>query len=533
MKNKKIKKIMYRLGFVGASTTLVALNLYVDKELKKMLNLKMKMQQDNNFSLSNIYSNDDFSLSEDAIKTIEELCNYTNPNYDSRYLDIMDINKDTALAAYGNLLNDEVEKHLNTEYYDSANDDIKWDELAEKIYQNSIANEDKNLTSLSLEQIEEKLENMEVVVNDLRASFPEYKTEELACVLSNYEMFTSSTSADEIGASASATSTTIVYYQDSPSTLENIKIDYHEDFHVCCRSCDDVCQIGTNVSGRDGIGIYTSPNSLILEGDDNLCFERYTYQFLEEIYASFYSRELSGKVQNTYLLYDEVLFSLQIALGLRDDYKIDSIFKDLAYHDPVSFIKHFPVYGEYKDQYFVNNCQMLKSFDILLSYNKTYEEELQKNDLLDTYLEDGTESLQIMAMDHLSKTFFNNLIVMNENHFDEMSLEDNYAFISLFKYSLDKACVAIAQLEADEGYPLLLNDSKLSFNQDINTFMNYLGKKHGVDSTELIIEYSNTNFPLNYQFPSFIGEEKMGYYNELTFTCFTDVYEPTFIYLKK
>lgn len=477
---------------------------------------KTVTEKNKEISLNSIYPKTSISLSKEAEEAIEELCNSSiHYDYDSRYVDILNINEENATDAYVNLASDEVKHHTYTLYYDNKTDEIKWKELAEQIYQNGLSDDKEDIVTLSLEEIQEKLENMEFFVHHLKEDFPNYDVEELACRLNNFKMLKSESSSGNI--LANTDNKEMIYYNNYHS-VKDIHNDYHEDFHVALDSCDDIYNYnGSSKSGGINVKTATYLNDNSEEERDFLYLQRYKYQFLEEIYAEIYSGELANEKQKSYIANDEVLDIIQLVLGLCDDYQIDSILKDLVYHDPISFIKHFPVYGSNKEQYFVNNCQMLKSYDILLEYPKWYQEELLKNDLSDSYGISGKNSLQLMAMNHLSKTFFNSLIVMNEKYGEELCIEDNYSMIYLFETYLQKANNAIesSSYRRIENY-YALDDYKLSYDQYINTFMKYLGEKNNLDYTNMIIDYCYSFVPSeDYSFLSFMGEEKQDYYKQL------------------
>ena len=217
--------------------------------------------------------------------------------------------------------------------------------------------------------------------------------------------------------------------------------------------------------------------------------------------------------QDAYQCYDEVLDVIQLTLGLNDEYRIDQILADIIYHDPLSFIRNFPVYGE-EEEYFVQNLQMLKSFDNVFSFDYYY--------LLSLGSDFDCQAFSVLrnsALHHLTKTFFNNLIVMNEKHFDEITLEDNYSILQLFCKYLKKADKAI-QINAFYLENLEFSSDDIIENvcqESRSIFFDYLSEKFQVDRSSVLQQYCDfTDDQLDeYSFPSFMLDDKKEYYQEL------------------
>lgn len=542
-RTNKNKKLSIALGLTFSIEGLCLFSSIFDSILDQYTMVKKQPTESKSLEkvaginqLNDVYSIKEIPLSQESQDVIEEICNSsitgTNETYNSRYLDIIEINSQTATDAYVNLRDIQVLTHENTFFYDEKNNDIKWDLLAEHIYQNGLAKEQEENqgNTLSLEEIEEKLKNIKYFVSKLRNDFPDYNIKELACKLNNYSFLEKT----NLSARAETTDSTITYNNNYEQTSGT---DDHEVFHIALHSCNDINNYQNSDISRisSGINIDTATfpeyqNEIVI---DPLCAERYHYAFIEEIYAELYSAEVSDEKQNSYEGYDEILTTMQLALGLQDNYKIDSILYDLVYHDPIAFIKHFPVYGKNQEKYFLDNCKMIKSYDILLERPTNYIN-LLNSELKANYATDGVKELQQMATSQLSKIFFNNLIVMNESYQDEITIEDNYNMIYLFEKYLGKTYQAISTVESTRtGVYLELNQNDSSFNVNRNTFLQYLGKKNHLDEISTISGYFNFVPNDDYQFPSFMGKEKQGYYKQLLQEKNKDIIEPYSMTLKK
>lgn len=234
-----------------------------------------------------------------------------------------------------------------------------------------------------------------------------------------------------------------------------------------------------------------------------------------------YSCELSEMKQDTYMRYDEILSTLQLALGLDDDYQIDSILTNMFYKDPISFIQSFNVYGEDKDDYFVKNCQMLKACDILLAKNKWYLIKLENEGLIEKFTEEGIFELQQLAMNQMTRNFFNNLIIANEKYQDKLSLEDNLYFIELFSEYLLRSSISLIEKATDEYGAQESNMSYLSDTILANckdTMFQYLGIKYEIDIDSIKEQqFSGIHNSIG-EAPSVFSQSKQDYYDYLSST---------------
>jgi len=222
---------------------------------------------------------------------------------------------------------------------------------------------------------------------------------------------------------------------------------------------------------------------------------------------------------------------MQLTLGLNDEYRIDQILADIIYQDPLSFIRNFPVYGK-DEKYFVQNLQMLKSFNTALKPDYYY--------LLSLDLDFDWQFCSVLrnsALHHLTKTFFNNLIVMNEKHFTEITLEDNYHIMHLFCKYLENADHAIQVNAYYLGNIEFFSDDIIDtvYQESRSIFFDYLSEKFQVDRSSILQQYSDfTDDKLDeYSFPSFMPEVKREYYQELIAARNRDIFDDHGITLQK
>ncbi len=519
-----LKSALIALAIYTATyqTGTVLLNTFL-KENREQNRIEKELDTTKNTSLDDICNllkqKDAHLLSKEAKQAINEICSHqsskTYDKYNKIYLDLLDINEETATKAYANFSDIKIDFHMNTECYNEEKKEIDWETLITKIYKNSknVERENPTLKALSKEEIEEKLQKMKKFVENIKKDYPNFDLASLACKLEGYSILKAQEEKTENVLTIASTSSYKIIYYDVEKYNYTKKFldgtDYHEDFHLFVNSCIDKRIMIDQSKTGGGIGIETS---ILLDDEeiDSAYYTRYQYVFLEEIYAELYSSEMANKNQDTYICYDEILDLIQLVLALSDEYQVDSILTDLIYQDPISFMKHFPIYGEDRKKYFIDNLIMLKSLDTILLENPCYLFDLEKKGLNQ---KEAFTTLKVEAMSQLSKTFFNSLITMTDTHFTQMSLEDNYFIIDLFTDYLNQANGAMMINTLVNGYEIdfTLNST---FSEDLSVFFDYLSKKYKVEKDDLMEQWE-TDQPQQKEWKSFMPASKQEFYQEL------------------
>ncbi len=534
VKKLEIKSILFSLVCVTASNGIgmtIGDYLAKSKEFRVEQKNEDKKERELSKSLEDIYfdieDKEILSLSPLGKEKIEEICNNKlteiDPRFDERYIDALTINKETAATAYIDFKELKIDSHRKSDYYNEKDESIDWENLADRIYENSqeyvLEYSGPDTKSFTKEEVEEKIKTLETFAAQVKTDFPDFDMEELVCKLEDYSFIEKKkipTYPDRLPL-VTASDDCFTYYVEKKE-VENTNTDLYADFHVFVNSCIDKKE-AEEISKVDG-GIAISTNPYINKGFDWCASSRYHYAFLEEIYAELYSQEKSTQSQNNYMNYDEVLDAIQLVLGLNESYKIDSILEDLLYQDPISFINHFPVYGEDKDDYFVENARMLQSFNTLLKRNPDYFSSLIKEGLIQ---EEAFRNLDAAAVSQLSKIFFSNLMVMNEKHYMDMSLEDNYAMTQLFVVHLQNMQKAVIQ--SNRAYSIIITGQS-TFLEDMNIFFDYLSEKYNIEQEKVQQGYLDYNLLDDYTLPSFLSEEKKEFYQSLIKNRNRDISEP-------
>ena len=495
---------------------------------------EQELEKDLEDFVSNIQVDIDVQdISQEAKDAISTIYSYST---DNPYLEALEITPELASMAY---TSDWVEddNHTNTQYYDAFNDTILWDDLAEQIYDNTVLNEKKNPSLLlpSKSYILRIIDHFKQFYQQVKKDFPDYDTKRLACILENFFL----QFENELHSTATAITTTdfektwISYYSDYYSSFKKQKILIAMNFFMLLQEsayCDDTYSAEAFKYGSVDIS-----TPMYYNGEyDPLHSSRFNYDFLEEIYATLYSCEFTGSVQNSYIYYDEVLDLLQATLGLSDDYEIDCILGDLLICDGKQFIQRFPIYNEDAVEGFIENLEMLKGIDILLGEDKAYQDYLNENEDLPSYDFPLGYSVSDTVEKRLVKLYFSNLIMLNEQHPEGMTLEDNLVFLHILDKELKNSGYSLyvafygSTIESfgreafDEFVDNYDFDSHLQSSSGTildyqNEMLNYLSQRYQVDLNSLEYRLLELNYtlPENYTFPEFMGEEKKQFYNYL------------------
>lgn len=538
---KKFNDLLFKSFLEGAliSSCLLLGSSFLSS-YKRMLEVKQDAKLET--SLENFVSDihvdvDELDISEEAKEAIIAINSYDTAD---PYLEALQITPAIASLAYTSDLEKTV-SHTNTQYYDALTDTICWDDLTERIYDNTVsrAARDSSLTLPSKSYILRIVDHIEQFYQQIKQSYPEYDTQQLACVLEDFSLqFEQDMNSSDPNLIATTTNDFdkiwISYYSIySSSSLEERKdTDYHEAFHVLTSLCKDqynILDFFLKSNKYDSINISTP--SFFHGKHDSLYNSRFIYHFLSEIYASLCACELVGGKQVSYVYYDESLDFIQATLGLLDDYEIDDILGDIITCDGQQFIQRFPVYQEDAVSGFIEHLEMLKGFDILLCGDEEYQDYLnEKNGFLSYDFSTG-DSINETIMKRLAKLYFNNLIMLNEKHPNEMTVQDNLIFLQIFEkelqfcaYSLyvsfyESAISSMGRDAFDEYVNSFSTDEQIQMRSGTvvdyeNEVLNYLSQRYQVDLKDLKFALIDLNYETlkDYTFPDFMSDEKKQFY---------------------
>jgi len=356
-KMKKRRVCIYAVGFTllltGCSLVPNSDNRYTDNTMYytkgnnniDFEDIVLTIYEKNNISISN--------LGKEYINNIENI-NYI---YDTKWLDILNINKDSLTDKY--VVNN-VDKHSNVKYYDSSNNSIKWDKLIDVIHTNSKnkeRNSDKKYIALSKEEIKIVLTHMSDFLDIVLEDYPSFDVANLACKLNNLSLVYFYREKDDKAKASCIYDMISIGVDEEGNKLDLNKyrgLLYHEFKHYFCFCCKD--EMKGNYYTAGGI---SSKNGYEI----NL-------KFLEEALAEEYSAKCNNKEISCYYNQYQILNTLRLVMSLQLDYSEDNILKYQLLHNPVALLQQFPVYNN--NDIYIRNITMLECFNELLMNSESY-----------------------------------------------------------------------------------------------------------------------------------------------------------------
>lgn len=503
----------------------IASDIVVSQHQQK---LQEELEQQEEDVFERLLPDQELELSKEAEEAMNEISRQVNY---TPYLEALNINKATFLLSYANT--EDTTSHTYTALYDSSTDSIDWEKAIDYIYVNSMikADEEENTYAPAKSEITEYVSFLQEAYNQIKSDFTKYDTKKLACKL---EYFTILKSATQENSNIAVTNNTEIIlnpiYDILPEKSREDTIK-HEELHLAVCDCID------NKRGvLFGTSILSMPAPRVKE--DLFMSERYHWRFIEEGYTALYTKEMTKGFQESYITYDEAIDLLQAILALNENYQVDDILKQIIYQEPVDFIKNFPVYGQNEEKFMLDNLKALKGLDILVGANEQWINHLDSNYPKLDYTNEAQLEMSQAIHKQFAKIYFNNLIVLNEQH-PEMTVEDNTAFLDLFFKLMNNIVIDSSLVEENTTFREMieaqnievkpLSQIQVNYNQELvpafpettfsdyrNIYIEYLARKYQKPVEELKQEMlSGEPLKNDYQFPEFLGPEKKEFYQFL------------------
>lgn len=498
----------------------------VESQHQQKMQKELEKQEDEAFE--KLLPDQELELSKEAEEAMNEISRQVNY---TPYLEALNINKATFLSSYANT--EDTTSHTYTALYDSSTDSIDWEKAIDYIYVNSMikADEEENTYAPAKSEITEYVSFLQEAYNQIKSDFTKYDTKKLACKLEYFAILKSAT--QENSNIAVTNNTEIILNPIYDILREKSREDtiIHEKLHLAVCDCID------NKRGvLFGTSILSMPAPRVKE--DLFMSERYHWRFIEEGYTALYTKEMTKGLQGSYNTYDEAIDLLQAILALNENYQVDDILKQIIYQKPVEFIKNFPVYGQDKEKFMLDNLKALKGLDILVGANEQWINYLDSNYPKLDYTNEAQLEMSQAIHKQFAKIYFNNLIVLNEQH-PEMTVEDNTVFLDLFFKLMNNIVIDSSlveenttlreMIEAQNIEVRPLSQIQVNYNQELvpafpettfldyrNIYIEYLAKRYQKPVEELKQEMlSGEPMKNDYQFPEFLGPEKKEFYQFL------------------
>ncbi len=550
---KKIAKVVF---FGMAFSTILA--LFKPKEISKYnltQNLKIEKEIVNEQKVEYIddyVSENDFTSLDDIIVSYEEQGMNFSPSANESINNLYAIENENSTTPYFNINKEIVEKqymdyvaqrknikHKNSRLYDEENNTILWDEAVNIVLENSKKAAGGEYTSLSQEEIKYLIDVLKEFILNLQKDYPKLDIEEIACKLESY-VFLYDTQNYTVHSNqklfATATHLEIVYYDENQDirTFDPLNVtSIHEFFHFVCFGCD--CKHDHNMYYADGINLI-SPLYFIDKNtgkqvnfyDSNM--NNYNFTFIEEATAERVMYNYTDEMSLTYTSYKKVCDTIEFVLSLNDNYQIDSYVEDLIYHEPIKFVRSFPVGNENEKENFADNIRMLSIYDALLKNtidsNGNHEIRVCFNDCenIEEKKQKITELLSF-SQSQLTKLFFSNMIVLNENHGHEIDY-DYYLFLTQTFYGRMQQINRMVAKNWDLSDEVQ-SEYTVYFNEMKNQYVQYLCNYTKSPISQGVFTFANWKIesgqlPDVEAYPEYLPKDRIQFYNFICSELVTD-----------
>jgi len=425
------------------------------------------------------YEEEGKNVSNLAEKYTSNIFKIENENEFTNYFDINIENVEKQYIEY--VKEKENYEHTYNSLYDSETNDIRWDKVAIKIWFNSIEKNYFNYKPLSYTDVNYVVYLFKDYLIKLKQDYPKIDIKEIACKLKTMNFYYDK---DDLGVYAHATRKYIVF-NDSDENIKkfdpNSNTSIHEFFHVMCFSCTCDNKKNYETNGLD----------LVLKNSDSENKDIYGiyYTFIEEASAERVMYHYTNNLPRVYNDYQKIIDNIEFVLSLNSNYNLDSYVESCLYNEPLKFIRRFPVGNENNKENFVDNVRMLVIYDTLLRYG--YPNDKVLNNIMNrgNTPEEINESffkLINYSQTQLTKLFFTNMIVLNEEQKNINNIEYYNYLINLFENRMYQACrLILMNWGLDEYSEKVINEYQESFEKMKNEYIKYFNYYYNDDYTEL------------------------------------------------
>lgn len=467
------------------------------------------------------YSEEGYELSEKASNTIENIFEIENESLDTGYFCITEDSVEIQFVGYDK--EDEVDYHVFNRLYNKENDTIDWVAAAEVIYLNSL--DSLIYTAMPIEDVEYILDSLKEYIENIKSDFSEINMEEIACKLSTFSLLYA---RDKYPTLAGTAKDYIVYY-DSDGNIKTFDPDNstsrHEFFHFLCFGCS--CKMDFTHFTAEGLNI-SNPTTYRAENGELKFYSiddiyGISYTFIEESLAERNVYTYNRTSPTTYFSYQKITDNIELALSINENYVIDEYVSQCIYRKPIDFIRNFPVGNENSEENFTDNVRMLIIYDALLRCDYDNEQYLL-NCLAQYETEEEKDeciaNLINYSQSQLTKLFFSNLVVLNEQHSEE-NLHEYYAYlIRLFDQRMQQANkILLNEWGLSEDFDLVTEEYNRYFNDYKTHYLSYLISCYPSEYQDIMTIYNDLDreYDIFENKPIFLNTERVRLYSILNF----------------
>lgn len=469
-----------------------------------------------------------------------EMSNNTDNEFQNLVLSFFDVEKNFEEAFNSNLIT-KTKNHLNSELYDSINNDIYWDKLLYVVNENNkkfLSNEEDNIFFRIYEYEAYNDDEIKIVIHYLhnfidyvKNNYPEFDMKLFACHLSDLKLCHYGNDEVFDGLARTYTDGLISTYKYKDTyTLDFSKIGdifNHEFKHFISSSCQD------DLKKNLGTGFTT---------DNSNYNSTFLWRFLEEATANQLANNISGNKMQFYEDSCYLLDTIEMVNGF-SGVKKGSILEVSIYHDPISLVQQFMIptnNTQESHEWLIENLEMLACYSTLYSseyYSYLLNMENKFNIAIDEmfyYNEEATvldnESYQqfIYILEEnanlqLLRLGIAGLAIMNQNYNQELTLEDHLYLLKLLDYRIHEQ-----DIYEETNFNLTISHT-LEYNTYykslLSSYFSYIAKEYNVVIEDVRDKYYDLNLETYILSNAFTEQEKeyyKGLYQEATYIDYTD-----------
>lgn len=419
------------------------------------------------------------------------------------------------------LSQNDIEHILDIElFYDYNNNNFNKSALLKKIKENSISR--KNIIFDEFEvlndvEYEIVLSQLYDYVELLKIKYPDIDLTHFICNLSALSFYKSNHFENTSNVYASFYPWYVVYNSKIEEFIDlntYIKVNFHEFFHIDQAYC--ICEYNNNVLiTGNSLHLYNR----FIYGDEVVDLQPYYHTFMLEACAEKATSNLLEEEPSTYLAENEVLNTIEYALMINPNYKLNTMHNTNIYRDPLKFYSSFPYVYDEKSE-LIDYVEMLESYDYC--FKNDIDEYLKKISISNEYEIEDDQDISISnsflyysRMKHI-ELFYKNLFYYNEYSKNDL-LEYDIFIIRLFEEMMRNQERFISNYK-NPYLDILLEDGK-------NMFIKYLSDKYNIDYeliNELYLNYDIYSFD---NYPSDLEEEKINFIKDRLNTLGISIYE--------
>lgn len=470
-----------------------------------------------------------------------ETSNKTNDEFEKLIISSLNIDKYFEEAFTSDVATVDVENHLDSNLYDSLNDDVYWDKLFDIVKTNNekfLSEEENNwlvelydYEVLSDEEINIVINYFHDFINQIKIDYPEFDMRGFTCHLSELKLFHYNGINGNLLETWSNGLISVCKYDENYMDFSKMKDLFNHEFkHFISTGCIDKRESTTTIL-RTGINI---------NSEDYDYSSVFSWRFLEEATAHQIATNISG---NELLFYEDGCYLLDTIEMVNNfsGIKEGSILEQSIYHNPISLLQQFMILGNNQEElqnWLMENLEMLGCYNLLhssdlylyegafedingIAFNEDFKFKDDSTVLDKESYQKFIYTLEENANLHLLRLGIANISLMKQGRDEKLSLEDLIYLLKLLEYRINE------QDSYSKRYYKLTIDHNQQYNNNyeslITSYFKYLENEYGVENvSEKYKEISLDSYSLSDAFSDLEREKYSSLYNKVSYIEYTD-----------